>query len=78
MEEKIWELLDNGQTYRMKVPGGWLVRSFAQNVAVEQAPSGIGVRKMIINVGVCMTFVADEKHEWQLPKKEGADNVAKD
>ncbi len=52
------EMLDQGDdkilSYRMKVPGGWLVRSIA-----TRYKGGTSVHHV---------FVADVEHQWQLNK----------
>jgi len=51
----MWEKID-AETSRMRVPGGWLVRSkmFAGN------NSGPGV-----SVCVHVVFIPDNKHDWE-------------
>lgn len=52
----IWETVareDFNVTHRMKVPGGWVVRSYIKNQ--EDYP-------------VALVFVPDVKHEWMLEK----------
>lgn len=58
----IWERLDNawpgkvvpeGYTYRAKVPGGWLVSVWAGDEKMQVWGGGL-------------TFVPDDKHEWDL------------
>lgn len=65
----MWETIDSsifplncGQknmalTSRMKVPGGWLVRSILEG-------------SYNADVRMTQTFIADERHEWVLEKKE--------
>jgi len=45
----------NGETYRLKVPGGWLVKSVM---------FGMGSRASI-SPSVSLVFVSDPTHQWE-------------
>lgn len=57
-----WETIgpDWQNTQRLKVPGGWLVRTFATN----------GPSDAELTAGVAMSFVADSGYHWTFEKPE--------
>lgn len=66
----IWEELKDGNgvehhvTYRMKVPGGWLVMT-KQVVQLKNSEFHSGTATSVsINVGMVQTFVKDPSHDW--------------
>ena len=56
MNSSLWERIDvqhhTTQTFRLKVPGGWLVRVVKSNDDTSSQ---------------CMSFVCDPAHIWHLP-----------
>ena len=49
-------------TYRLKVPGGWLVRSTETRREFFQTPGGVG--GLGVGVGSGLTFLPDANHAW--------------
>ena len=52
-----WEKLDDGQSdsdsHRLKVPGGWIIRTVSKTFSRE-------------SLNVAQTFVPDPKHDWNI------------
>ena len=58
----MWEKID-GDTKRLKVPGGWVVRSrFDREILTGHFAS--------MSVSVSQVYVPDSKHEWKLPDEK--------
>ncbi len=61
----MWEILADSATdassHRLKVPGGWIVRTIVRYYG------GTGV-----NCAVEQTFVSDPNHEWEQERKKDA------
>ena len=53
----MWETIDR-YTHRMKVPGGWIVKSFLKDFRICLSPCSVH-----------QIFIADAEHEWKLEKK---------
>lgn len=49
----MWEMIDSGSA-RLKVPGGWIVRS--------------GIIGMGAGSAMAMVFISDPEHEWRIVK----------
>ena len=62
----IWEPIDNYHE-RAKVFGGWLVKAYS---AIEHATydpnQGYWAREQSQENQLCMAFVPDSKHEWEI------------
>lgn len=58
MWERLKDIEPNAQSSRLKVPGGWIVRTILKYDTAEGA--GCAVEQ---------TFVADAGHDWVIPER---------
>ena len=64
----MWEQLEDFSrfmSHRLKVPGGWIVRTVVRAVSAQE---GGGVPASSCDVE--QTFIRDPSHKWELEKKE--------
>ena len=68
-----WELVNNN-THRIRVPGGWIVRTFMirdESTLVPPQIAGGKPTKVVYDrnpTNVALCFVPDQEHAWVVPE----------
>jgi len=58
----MWELTDNNNTFRMWVPGGWIVKVMHEDYVGHEINNGANTYRTTSSI----CFFPDPEHEWTL------------